>query len=203
MAVCNRCGNDASLCEHIQTRENLSKSVKTEDSRENDLAYLESECERLWRIVNSEDLGGPVIPRNELDQASTELDRLQEKLHYLTRRPSCDCKLCRQKGWHSVSIARPSPERSDSLFGHYLSGGLDDNNCKCGDRCLICLDGGCGLAHNHIPERGCICDVCMDEYERLTFGRRFFVIDGVGAISVRDSELAEFLAAYPNAREVK
>jgi hypothetical protein len=43
----------------------------------------------------------------------------------------------------------------------------------------------------------------MDEYERRAFGRRFYVIDGMGAVVVRDRELEEFLADYPNAREVK
>ena len=83
--------------------------------------------------------------------------------------------------------------RHDSALEAFINGDYHNCHCGCGG-CLVCCKGECG--------RGCICEVCIDEMEYRAFGRKFFVVDG-GAIVIRRSELEEFLAAHPNAQEVK
>jgi len=194
MTFCEECQTEVVRCEHIAHEQKLKKIAEIEAQWESDPQYLCKELDRQRPSVDTEDesLWGTY----KYKEACLRWDRLQERHHQLTRSNSCDCHLCKEKGWYIPLLAASKPAMKSALAA-FLNG--DDSNCHCGCRCQVCREGGCGGTGGW----GCICAVCMDEYERRAFGRRFYVIDGMGALVVRARELEEFLADYPNAREIK
>lgn len=202
---CPLCSNVAP-CVHTERVQELLRTAESEAQRESNPEYLMAEVERLCSIVYAEDYaarkGEPYhpIPEDEYRAAEARFNCFKDRHHELTRQPDCACHLCKEKGWYIPVPAALKPKKKSTL-APFLDGVKvgDESNCRCGCYCQVCCEGGCGATGGW----ECICNECMDEYERRAFGRRFYVIDGEGAVVVRDRELTDFLAEYPNAREVR
>jgi len=61
-----------------------------------DSDYLGEELSRLHRLA---DMDMPDRPYAGFSALIDKIDCLQERHHRLTRRPGCDCHLCRDRGW--------------------------------------------------------------------------------------------------------
>ena len=72
--------------------------------------------ERLWWIVNQEELTGKPVDWQTHDRAMEKLLRLESAHHELTRRANCDCKDCREHGWY---VPRPRLRPSASHCGNF------------------------------------------------------------------------------------
>jgi hypothetical protein len=203
LKFCEQCQTEVVVCEHI-AHEQKPQQTKIEGDLESEPQSISEDLIYLWGIVFAEDLaerdGRPYHPlsRDRYQAAVSKFERLQEKHHELTRQHDCNCNLCRRNGWY-LSLVDPSKPKKSALAAFLDGDEGDDRKCHCGCCCQGCRRGGCGAAGGW----ECICDLCMEGYESRTLGRRFYVIDGVGAAVVRNEELEEFLAEYPCAREVK
>ncbi len=179
---CEVCRTEALDCEHLSDSE-----------------YLGEQLSRLHRLA---DMDMPERPYKEFAALIDKIDRLQERHHRLTRRPNCDCHLCRERGWCVPVVAKSESEYRKSLE-EFLANPHDDDWLSCSDpfgalNAFRIRHGICnpdGTPHGPM----CICDSCMEKLDRDD--RTFWVVDGK-AIVVHAHELDEFRRAYPHAREV-
>lgn len=165
LTFCEDCQTQVRDCEHVKRSRKIAKMGETEAGRENDVAYLDSRCYELWLIVNAEDLGRFIPSREESDRASAELDRLLEKHHHLTRRPTCDCHTCCKRGWHLPKPKAPAdkPKLLSEWFrvNPYRADWMDAPDpwlalhIVCVRDGIIMPDGSCGPM--------CICGACMEK----------------------------------------
>jgi hypothetical protein len=229
---CEQCQCEVRDCEHLSHERKMAKIKEIEAGWENDPQYLVRECERLWLVVNREELTGERVPRVDHDRAMEKLLRLQSALHKITRRPNCDCTDCREHGWY-----KPSPKQKPKPS---LKAFLEQGDHDTADSAPA------APPRAHTPLEGeCTCDLCKKFFAwwpRVTRGeiwerrrtnvtrddgtrkpwteaeraewrhlemthsryqRSFIVVETGRTITIGNLEAEEFLAEYPTALELK
>jgi len=229
---CEECQCEVRDCEHLSHERKMAKIEEIEAGWENDPAYLKRESERLWGVINAEELGGDPVPQAEHDRAMGKLLRLQSTEHRITRRADCDCTDCRERGSYKPS---PKEKPKSSLEAFLEQGDRDtvDSVPASSPRAQSPLEGECtcGLCKMFFAwwpratrgerwERRRI-NVTRDdgtrkpwtEAERAEwrhlemthsrYQRSFIVVETGKTITIGNLEAAEFLAEYPTALELK